>query len=121
MDGHQQEKADPAPSIIAGSGSCRLLPLLNGERGAGWHCIDSGEHQENLGRGHPKQSIDEFVLAFAVFRICICLIRIQPKISIRIRIPDPGLFKFILKIIFSFLWEENHFSSLLLLFSNETK
>ncbi len=55
------------------------------------------------------------------FRIRIRLIRIQPKISIRIRIPEPGLVKFIEKNnTFQFLQEESHFSSLLLSIYNET-
>jgi hypothetical protein len=57
-----------------------MKPLL-GTENSPWNCDDSP----------------------AVFRICIHLIRIQPKISIRIRIPDPDLVKFIEIIIFSFL------------------
>ncbi len=53
-----------------------------------------------------------------MFCIRIRLIRIQPKISIRIS--DPALVKFIEIIIFGFLREENHFSSLFLFIYNET-
>ncbi len=58
----------------------------------------------------------------AVFwiRIRLIQIRIQPIISIQIRIPDPDLVKFIEIIIFILLQEENHFSSLFLSIYNET-
>ncbi len=40
--------------LFAGSGSWGLLLLLGCEGGAGWRCLDSGELQEDLGRGWPK-------------------------------------------------------------------
>ncbi len=54
VDDHQQDPAASIPSLFAGSGSWGLLLLLRCAGGAGWHCLDSGELQEDLGRGRPE-------------------------------------------------------------------
>ncbi len=53
VDDGQQDPAASAPPLFAGSGSWGLL-LLGCGGGAGWRCLDSGELQEDLGRGWPK-------------------------------------------------------------------
>ncbi len=50
----QQDPAASAPPLFAGSVSWGLLLLLGCKGGVGWRCLDSGELQEDLGRGRPK-------------------------------------------------------------------
>jgi hypothetical protein len=54
-----------------------------------------------------------------VFQIRICLIRIWIKHKTSNQKPEPDLVKFI-EIIYSFFWEDNHFSSLFFLIKNGT-